>query len=538
MQDAIPIVPYKKVSRDEMNLAEFPLAMLSTRGNPKIKTLEFKDVVKGKNGELLNRHWIITGADKFGLPTASDDEVLLGLLKLTVDGGMEDRKVYFTRYELLRILRWTTEGRSYSRLQKALDRLSGVRIKASNAFYDNDNKLYNTKNFGIVDAYEINDGRDPDSKSSFFIWSEVLFKSFQAGFIKKLDLDFYLDLKSAVSKRLYRYLDKHFWYKSRVQLNLFTLSHEKVGISRNYRFASSLRQQLDPALEELISLGFVSKAEYIGKGEGTEIAIFAGKGITKVSGNTGESVLSASENSGLFPDSTNPSSAHAGMGSTPMLFAHATKSLDSKERAAVPPSLPSLIEASSGQDIHAIVSELIRRGIKEAQAIKLVNELSIGSYEKVRAIIDHYDFLLRSGSSKISRSPQGFLFSAVKNWQTFMLPQTKSNGRQGSLSLTQTAPAHKSKGSASSLKDSLESEYLIARKQEIRHIREAIVEKDLLKQMTSDVEKALSKIKVQISAARFAEAVEHGVDEKLANLFAVPSFDEWMRAYPAKAEIK
>ena len=44
-------------------------------------------------------------------------------------GTLRSRKVHFTRYELLKILRWTTEGRSYSRLQNALDRLSGVRIK-------------------------------------------------------------------------------------------------------------------------------------------------------------------------------------------------------------------------------------------------------------------------------------------------------------------------------------------------------------------------------------------------------------------------
>jgi len=142
-----------KVSRDEMNLAEFPLTVLSKRADPSVKTLEFSDVVKGKNGEPLNRTWIITGADKFGLPTSSDDEVLLGLLKLTADDGLRSRKVHFTRYELLKILRWSTEGRSYSRLQNALDRLSGVRIKATNAFYDNETKLHSTRNFGIIDAY-------------------------------------------------------------------------------------------------------------------------------------------------------------------------------------------------------------------------------------------------------------------------------------------------------------------------------------------------------------------------------------------------
>ena len=117
-------------SRDEMNLAEFPLAVLSTRSNPKIKTLEFSDTQRLKSGELIERKWIITGADKFGLPTSTDDDVVLGLIKLSMDQGFRDRKIYFTRYELLKALRWSTEGRSYQRLIKSLDRLSGARIRA------------------------------------------------------------------------------------------------------------------------------------------------------------------------------------------------------------------------------------------------------------------------------------------------------------------------------------------------------------------------------------------------------------------------
>src|SRR5690606_10974118 len=138
MQEGLIDKSVRSIARDEMNLAEFTLTVLSTRVDPKIKTPEFCDTILSKDGKPVNHRWIITGAEKFGLPTSSDDEVLLGLLKLTVDIGFQDRKVFFTRYELLRALRWSTEGRSYQRLQNALDRLSGVRIKASNAFFDNE----------------------------------------------------------------------------------------------------------------------------------------------------------------------------------------------------------------------------------------------------------------------------------------------------------------------------------------------------------------------------------------------------------------
>ena len=38
----------------------------------------------------------------------------------------------------------------------------------------------------------------------------MVFRSFQAGFLKQLDLDFYRRLKLAAAKRMYRFLDKRF----------------------------------------------------------------------------------------------------------------------------------------------------------------------------------------------------------------------------------------------------------------------------------------------------------------------------------------
>lgn len=486
------IAPQRIASRDEMNLAEFPLTVLSTRANPGLKTLEFSDHIRGKNGELLERKWIITGADKFGLPTSSDDEVLLGLLKLTVDDGFRERKIYFTRYELLKILRWTTEGRSYSRLQKALDRLSGVRIKATNAFYDNESKSHSTRNFGIVDAYEINDGRDSSPKPSFFIWSEVLFKSFQAGFIKKIDLDFYLDLQSAVSKRLYRYLDKHFWYKARVQTNLFTLAHEKIGISRNYAYASSLRQQLDPAVEELVNRGFLSGCEYIGKGKNTEVVFFAA--------------------------STKPRVVAAQGPKAPEVLPPEPKVEPIIRETAEPATLD-----------YRVAAELVARGLRQHQVERLLQNRSEEQLLKIAKIVEHYDFLRASNSPRISKSPIGFLYRAVENPDAFVLPNDGAKPEQVNLNLESKAALPKARSGAGerSAQPSHETEYLIARKRELVRLRES-VEPELLGKIRSDVEKALMKLKGSISPNRFDQAVSHAVDEKLAKLFALPSFEEWL----------
>jgi Replication initiator protein A len=483
------------ISRDEMNLAEFPITVLSTRCNPHLKTLEFSDTITSKNGDLINRQWLITGADKFGLPTASDDEILLGLLKLSVDSGMKGRKVYFTRYELLKVLRWSTEGRNYSRLQKALDRLTGVRIKATNAFYDNDAKLHSTKNFGLIDSYEINCSRDGDLKNSFFEWSEVLYKSFQVGFIKKLDLDIYLSLQGAVTKRLYRYLDKHFWYKSRVEIKLFVLAHEKVGVSRNYRFASSLRQQLDPAFEELIEKKVVAEVSYHGRGKDTVVTIIAGVG------DFSKKPLISSISSSCSSNPTSPSSFQAGQ---------ETRSTESSSQT---PAKTNLIEA------------LISRGLTESQSIKVVENTSESLLPKLKAIIGHFDSLLSEGSPRISRSPVGFLYKAVSSPEKYLLPRenkTMALPFQGSLSARPSRLRN--------LRDSEEDNaaYLIYRRKRIDEYK-ASMSSHTLQSLTLDVESALSKLRGVIREDHFEAAVQHAVSEKLAKQAQVKSFEEWSK---------
>jgi hypothetical protein len=520
-------------SRDEMNLAEFPLTVLSTRANTQIKTLEFRDTIRGKNGEAINREWIISGADKFGLPTSSDDEILLGLLKLTVDEGIKDRKIYFTRYELLKNLKWTTEGRNYSRLQKALDRLSGVRIKATNAFYDNDAKLYSTKNFGIIDAYEIFSKGD---KPSYFIWSEVLFKSFQVGFIKKLDLDFYLTLQSAVAKRLYRYLDKHFWYKRIVTIPLFTLCFEKIGISRNYAYASSLIQQLNSAIAELKASGFLEAVNYEGKGKGTTVTFIAAR----------------------------PAGKHISE----------FRKTAYTERNKVVPGLCNKITSRNNcwgvvnnhqEQKHHWMQELsillIERGINDVQSIKLLERKEERDYQKLIEIIHHYDMLLAKKSRLISRNPQGFLYSAIKNHTTFVVTG-ESNSKisrensyirssQASLFATKAAESgediprlktrrEKDTQNTSSLSHSileLQSLYLIERKKLLNGIFEN-TDKYILNRLFQEVEQALAKLKPLISSERFKEAVQHGVEEKLAKINNVLDFQQWSLTQPKAAQSK
>src|SRR5436189_438455 len=70
--------------RDELNLAEFPITLLSDRVPKGCKTLEFEIESRDRqSGQLVPRKLKVTGSDAYGLPTALDDEILVALIQLT-----------------------------------------------------------------------------------------------------------------------------------------------------------------------------------------------------------------------------------------------------------------------------------------------------------------------------------------------------------------------------------------------------------------------------------------------------------------------
>ena len=126
--------------RDELNLAEFPITLLADRIPAGCKTLEFEDALFDQQANaLVTRRLTITGSDRHGLPTAVDDEILVALIQLTKLGNnFTNRRVSFTRYELLKLLGWGDRGDSYDRIEESLNRWMGVTLYYDKAWWDKD----------------------------------------------------------------------------------------------------------------------------------------------------------------------------------------------------------------------------------------------------------------------------------------------------------------------------------------------------------------------------------------------------------------
>jgi replication initiator protein A len=238
----------QRIGRDEMNLCEFPIASLADRVPEGCKTLVFED----RHGRLT-----VSGSDAYGLPAAPDSDVIVGLIQLTkLRNDFTNPTVEFTRYELLKLLGWPDQTHFYRRLTESLRRWVGVTLYYDGCWWDNKRKRRVSASFHILDEVVLPDADDPGIKSSF-TWGKKFFKSCRDGNLKRLDVSTYFALKSAISKQLYRHLDKRFYIRRDWTFDLREFALEHVGLARTYGDAGKLKAKLQPALEELEAIGFL-----------------------------------------------------------------------------------------------------------------------------------------------------------------------------------------------------------------------------------------------------------------------------------------
>ena len=249
--------------KDEMNFAEHPIALLTDRVPKGQRSLIYEDTVYSqRRKKMVPRKRVIEGSQEYGLPTATDDTMILGLIQLTkLKNQFKQRDVEFTRLELIEMLGWTNEGKNYERCKLSLMRIKGVQYFYDNAWWDARLKDWTTRAFSIIDNVEINDSRIVDGQGGLFpsriTWNEVVFESFQAGFLRNIDFQLCMRLKHPTSLRMYRYLGKQFYAKTDLVFELKAFAEANLGLGRNYEGGTQIARKLKPAIKELEEVGFL-----------------------------------------------------------------------------------------------------------------------------------------------------------------------------------------------------------------------------------------------------------------------------------------
>lgn len=269
LADQNPIERKSHIGRDEMNLAEFPIAFLGRRPPKKLDRLVFTDTVYNEaTRKPVTRTLTISASGLDGLPSSRDEDVILGLIQISAKTNFESPEILFTRYELIKLLGWKDDGVSYKRIEDSLRLWLGIHFYYDKAWWDKAEQSWVKEGFNLIDSVSLYDRERRDrelSKAersmytgmSKLVWGTVIYKSFQDGNLKKLDFDFYKDLESFTSKRMYRFLDKRFYKTHRLELDLRSFACSHLGLSSVYD-NSNLMTRLQPAIAELEQKGFLA----------------------------------------------------------------------------------------------------------------------------------------------------------------------------------------------------------------------------------------------------------------------------------------
>lgn len=353
-----PAQPQLSAWRDELNFAEWPLALLTDRPSADQKTVTFRDLTH-QDGKPIERQLTITGSDAYGLPTPLDQDVLLATLELTRrKTGFARSTVSFTCYELLNLLDWHDKGQNFERLRESLKRWGTASYVYERAWWNNDKEEWERlKIFHILDDVDLN-----RHAPSSITWSKVVFNSLRAGHVRALDWHFYTSLRLDGSKRAYRFLSKRFWRRSELEFELREFACDKIGFSRNYH-NGELKRKLNPILTELEDRKFLKPQSPIER-------------YPKVARGQWKVRIQRS--------------------------ARALRDLrETRENSAAPDPTPSPLAA-----------ELLSRNVTEATATQLVESFPV---EHITLQLEVFDWLKANADKRLSRNPAGWLVQAIKN---------------------------------------------------------------------------------------------------------------------------
>jgi hypothetical protein len=347
-------------------------------------------VFRRPDGQRIQAKAVIEGVPSLGLPTTADRDKYMAFMKIALDQrelqGELTNPVRFSGADMIKLLRLRKGGFHYDEMNDWCKRLVATTIMSEASIFLADRRQYATDTFHVFDRVvligeELHDG----TRSEFYqvYLSQWQLTNLNQGYLLPLDFNAYLKLKRDIAKALFGHLSVWF-YASRGQPveKKYPDLCQLLNI-RAYPHLSKARSVLEPALEQLMDIGYLSSWDLLRTARGRDF---------KLTLSPGKRLLSLPN----FSNVVNP-----------------------EARAALEARLP------------AWVGELVQRGVAERKARQLALDIPEG--QLVFDQIEYAEYLIqqdRRGRGKIS-NPAGFFIWAIEN--DLSVPAEFETSRKASL---------------------------------------------------------------------------------------------------------
>src|ERR671912_391463 len=221
-----------------------------------------------EDGRKAQRRFRYTPSKEYGDTTDFDRDVYRAIiLHAFQNGGMPpDGIVYFSLYQLRKILDLPEKGDSYRKIRESIVKLQTMSVNADT--YWQELKGFKSEYYSTFNRVNFEANEDRYGRASEHHWvrfDEVIVRSYHEGYVRDLDHNFYFSLNKKHSRALYSEIDLGRGKGLVWELPLSDLSL-RLGMAASYRSPSAKKRALAAAHEEMKRKGFLAGVSFPEKG--------------------------------------------------------------------------------------------------------------------------------------------------------------------------------------------------------------------------------------------------------------------------------
>ena len=260
----------------EKNLLWLPIGTLARGRGRRTLVVSCEDSYTDGTGGEISWRWTCAGDARLGLPGEFEQDAFMALHEMLQGrGGLDEGwGLEFSNYELLRAMGRGTDDKHYRMVRPALKRLAGVRFSSERSFFDaQGGRVLAEKDFGLcaLERVEVAGRGGRVRENNRIVFEEPFVRSYHAGYLERLDMEFYKSLRLPTSKRLFGMAGERCDEGGAWRIGLHTL-RDAMPLG-HYEHASHIWAALKRPISELLGRGFFAAAERETSADGRQGAV-------------------------------------------------------------------------------------------------------------------------------------------------------------------------------------------------------------------------------------------------------------------------
>jgi len=264
-----------RLSKPEMHLLLKPFFLLDRHAD-RFKPINYVYTAM-QNGKAITRRWWVEPHSQYGLPGPFDRDVTVVLYEIVNENYLSKNLPVPAIMPIGSLRDFATRmninprsGKNISAIKESLKRLKNTLVDAEETFFDNSKKRYVSVRLTLLRGLIASGDEDEEGTvygQNYVIFDETILSNLNSGYVMVLDIDCLRTLRTNIAKQLYAHLAYRFYLETQDGDEWWPADYEWLSIHLGVKPQTELwraKQQLEPAHEELLELGYIAEYHWDG----------------------------------------------------------------------------------------------------------------------------------------------------------------------------------------------------------------------------------------------------------------------------------